>query len=168
MKNHSVNQKAKKKHIFQDSVWFLFKNRCSKHSDSFVQIPLVGETVPNVVIQNYPHLSKEMKYGHKKPLFGKSYLIQNHFGVNFGPKRTKIDPIFVRFGSYWMLISMVKMILVIFLHKNCHRNQMMAISCLKTSFLGSENQFFRCFEKKFRLQFFFYFFAELQIWEKMI
>ena len=98
-----------------------------------------------------------MKYGHKKPLFGKSYLIRNHFGVNFGPKRTKIDPILVRFGSYWMLISMVKMILVIFLHKNCHRNQMMAISCLKTSFLGSENQFFRCFEKKFRLQFFFIF-----------
>ena len=68
-----------------------------------------------------------------KPLLGKSYLIRNHFWVNFGPKRTKIDPIFVRFGSYWMLISMVKIILVIFLHKNGHRNQMMAISGLKTS-----------------------------------
>ena len=117
-----------------------------------------------MVIQNYPNLSKEMKVGHKKTLFGESYLIQ----TNFWPKRTKTGPIFVCFGSYWMLISMVKIILVIFLHKNGHRNQMMAISCLKTSFLGSENQFFRCFEKKFRLQFFFYFFAELQIWQKLI
>ena len=90
------------------------------------------------------------------------------FGVNFGPKRTKIDPIFVRFGPYWMLISMVKMMFVIFLHKNDHRNQMMALSCLKTSFLGSENQFFNCFEKKVRPRFFFYSFAELQIWQKLI
>ena len=65
---------------------------------------------------------------------------------HFGPKRTKIDPIFVHFGSYWMLISMVKMILVIFLHEDGHRNQMMAISWLKTSFLGSENQLFNDFE----------------------
>ena len=82
----------------------------------------------------------------KKALFGKSYPIRNHFRVNFGPKRTKIDPIFVHFGSYWMLISMVKMILVIFLHEDGHRNQMMAISWLKTSFLGSENQLFNTFE----------------------
>ena len=66
-------------------------NRCSKHSDSFVQIPFIGEMVPNLVIQNYPDLSKEMKSGDKKPLFGKSYLIRNYFSVNFGPKRTKID-----------------------------------------------------------------------------
>ena len=124
--------------------------------------------VPNVVIQNYPHLSKEMKNGHKNELFGKSYLIRNHFWVNFGPKRTKINPIFVRFGPYWMLISMVKMMFVIFLHKNDHRNQMMALSCLKTSFLGSKNQFFNCFEKKVRPRFFFYSFAELQIWQKII
>ena len=97
-------------------------------------------------IQNYPDLSEEMKTGHKQPLFGKSYVIQNHFWVNFGTKRTKIDPIFVHFGSYWMLISMVKMILVNFLHEDGHRNQMMAISCLKTSFLGSENQLFSTFE----------------------
>ena len=124
--------------------------------------------VLNVVIQNYPHLSKKMKNGHKNELFGKSYLIRNHFWVNFGPKRTKLNPIFVRFGPYWMLISMVKMMFVIFLHKNDHRNQMMALSCLKTSFLGSENQFFNCFEKKVRPRFFFYSFAELQIWQKMI
>ena len=131
-----------------------FKNRCSKHSDSFVQIPFIGEMVPNLVIQNYPDLSKEMKSGGKKPVFGESYLIRNHFWVNFGPKRTKINPIFVRFGPYWMLISMVKMMFVIFLHKNDHRNQMMALSCLKTSFLGSENQFFNTFEFFSRLQFF--------------
>ena len=113
--------------------------------------------VPNVVIQNYPHLSKEMKNGHKNELFGKSYLIRNHFWVNFGPKRTKINPIFVRFGPYWMLISMVKMMFVIFLHKNDHRNQMMALSCLKTSFLGSKNQFFNCFEKKLDPDFFLFF-----------
>ena len=99
---------------------------------------------------------------------GKSYLIQNPVWVNFRPKRSKINPILVRFGSYWMLISMVKISFGHYLHKNGHRNQMMALSCLKTSFLGSENQFFRCFEKKFRLQFFFYFFAELQIWQKLI
>ena len=99
-----------------------------------------------MVIQNYPDLSEEMKTGHKKSLFGKSYVIRNHFWVNFGPKRTKIDPIFVHFGSYWMLISMVKMILVIFLHEDGHRNQMMAISWLKTSFLGSKNQLFNTFE----------------------
>ena len=101
--------------------------------------------------------------------------IKNHFlvkviiyetilGSIFGPKRTKIDPIFVHFGSYWMLISMVKMILVIFLHEDGHRNQMMAISWLKTSFLGSENQLFNTFEfffltKKFGLL------PELQIWQ---
>ena len=96
-----------------------------------------------------------MQSGDKKPLFGKNYLIRNHFWVNFGPKRTKIDPIFVNFGSYWMLISMVKMILVVFLHEDGHRNQMMAISCLKTSFLRSENHFFNCFEKKFSPRFFF-------------
>ena len=111
MNNHSVNPKAK-------TMFFIILNRCSKQSDSFVQILLGGKMVPNVVIQNYPHLSKEMKNGHKNELFGKSYLIRNHFWVNFGPKRTKIDPIFVRFGSYWLLISMVKMILVNFLHKN--------------------------------------------------
>ena len=66
--------------------------------------------VPNLVIQNYPDLSKEMKSGGKKPVFGESYLIRNHFWVNFGPKRTKIDPFFVRFGSYWMWISMVKIL----------------------------------------------------------
>ena len=87
-----------------------------------------------------------MTIGHEKPLFCKSYVVWNHFWINFGPKRTKIDPIFVHFGSYWMLISMVKMILVIFLHEDGHRNQMMAISCLKTSFLGSENQLFNTFE----------------------
>ena len=161
MNNHSVNPKAK-------TMFFIILNRCSKQSDSFVQILLGGKMVPNVVIQNYPHLSKEMKNGHKNELFGKSYLIRNHFWVNFGPKRTKINPIFVRFGPYWMLISMVKMMFVIFLHKNDHRNQMMALSCLKTSFLGSENQFFNCFEKKVRPRFFFYSFAELQIWQKMI
>ena len=161
MNNHSVNPKAK-------TMFFIILNRCSKQSDSFVQILLGGKMVPNVVIQNYPHLSKEMKNGHKNELFGKSYLIRNHFWVNFGPKRTKINPIFVRFGPYWMLISMVKMMFVIFLHKNDHRNQMMALSCLKTSFLGSKNQFFNCFEKKVRPRFFFYSFAELQIWQKMI
>ena len=161
MNNHSVNPKAK-------TMFFIILNRCSKQSDSFVQILLGGKMVPNMVIQNYPHLSKEMKNGHKNELFGKSYLIRNHFWVNFGPKRTKINPIFVRFGPYWMLISMVKMMFVIFLHKNDHRNQMMALSCLKTSFLGSENQFFNCFEKKVRPRFFFYSFAELQIWQKMI
>ena len=66
------------------------------------------------VIQNYPDLSKEMKVGHKKPLFGESYLIRTHFLVNFWPKMIKIGPIFVCFGSYWMLISMVKKNLVIF------------------------------------------------------
>ena len=81
-----------------------------------------------------------------KTLFGKSYLIRNHVWVNFRPKRTKINPIFVRFGSYWMLISMVKIIFGHYLHKNGHRNQMMALSCLKTSFLGSENQFFNTFD----------------------
>ena len=110
------------------------------------QIPFSAKMVPNVVIQNYPDLSEEMKTGHNKPVFGESYVIGNHFWVNFGPKRTKIDPIFVHFGSYWMLISMVKMILVNFLHEDGHRNQMMAISCLKTSFLGSENQLFNTFE----------------------
>ena len=112
----------------------------------FAQIPFSAKMVPNVVIQNYPDLSEEMKTGHKQPLFGKSYVIQNHFWVNFGTKRTKIDPIFVHFGSYWMLISMVKMILVNFLHEDGHKNQMMAISCLKTSFLGSKNQLFSNFE----------------------
>ena len=141
--------------FFQIQFYFIFKNRHSKHSDLFVQILFSAKMVPNVVIQNYPDLSKEMKSGDKKPLFGKSYLIRNHFWVNFGPKRTKINPIFVRFGPYWMLISMVKMMFVIFLHKNDHRNQMMALSCLKTSFLGSENQFFNCFEKKVRPRFFF-------------
>ena len=115
--------------------------------------------VPNVVIQNYPDLSKKMKSGHKKQFFGKSYVIRNHFWVNFGPKRTKIDPIFVHFGSYWMLISMVKMILVIFLHEDGHRNQMMAISCLKTSFLGSENQFFHTFDFFLRQNYKFFFVA---------
>ena len=67
-----------------------------------------------------------------------------------------------------MLISMVKIIFGHYLHKNGHRNQMMALSCLKTSFLGSGNQFFRCFEKKFRLRFFFDFFAELQMLQKLI
>ena len=56
--------------------------------------------VPNVVIQNYPDLSTEMKVGHKKTLFGESYLIRTHFLVNFWPKMTKIGPIFVCFGSY--------------------------------------------------------------------
>ena len=102
--------------------------------------------VPNVVIQNYPDLSKEMKNGDKKPPFGKSYLIRNHFWVNFGPKRTKTDLIFVLFGSYWMLISMVKIIFGHFLHKNGHGNRITALSCLKTSFLGSENQFFNTFD----------------------
>ena len=87
-----------------------------------------------------------MKTGHKQPLFCKSYVIRNHFWVNFGTKKTKIDPIFVHFGSYWMLISMVKMISVIFLHEDGHRNQMMAVSWLKTSFLGSKNQLFNDFE----------------------
>ena len=87
---------------------------------------------------------------------------------NFGPKRTKIDPIFVCFGSYWMLIFMVKIIFGHFLHKNGHRNRMMALSCLKPSFLGSKNQFFNIFEFFLRLQFFFYFFAELQVWQKLI
>ena len=58
-----------------------------------------------MVIQNYPDLSKEMKSGQEKPLFGKSYVIRNYFWVNFGPKWNKIDPIFVHFGSYWMLIQ---------------------------------------------------------------
>ena len=88
--------------------------------------------------------------------------------VNFRPKRTKINPIFVRFGSYWMLISMVKIIFGHYLHKNGHRKHMMPLSCLKTSFLGSENQFFNTFEFFSRLQFFFNFFAELQIWQKLI
>ena len=66
----------------------------------------------------YPDSGKEMKNGHKEPLFGKSYLIRNHFWVNFGLKKTKIKPIFVRFGSYWMLISMVKIIFGHYLHKN--------------------------------------------------
>ena len=99
-----------------------------------------------MVIQNYPDLSKEMKVGHKKPLFGESYLIRTHFLVNFWPKMIKIGPIFVCFGSYWMLISMVKKNFGHFLHWNGHRNQMMALSCLKTSFLGSENQLFNPFE----------------------
>ena len=134
----------------------------------FVQIPFSAKMVPNVVIQNYPDLSKEMKSGHKKPLFGKSYVIQNHFWVNFGPKRTKIDPIFVHFGSYWMVISMVTIIFGHFLHKNGHRIEMMALYCLKTSFLGSENQVFNTFEFFCRLHFFKKFFAELQIWQKLI
>ncbi len=134
MNNHSVNPKAK-------TMFFIILNRCSKQSDLFVQILLGGKMVPNVVIQNYPHLSKEMKNGHKNELFGKSYLIRNHVWVNFRPKRTKINSIFVRFGSYWMLISMVKKILGHYLHKNGHRNQMMAISDLKWSFLGSKNQY---------------------------
>ena len=100
-----------------------------------------------------------MKSGHKKPLFGKSYVIRNHFWVNFGPKRTKIDSIFVHFGSYWMLICMVKMILVIFLYGDGHRNLMMAISCLKTSFLGSENQFFHTFDFFLRQNYKFFFVA---------
>ena len=44
----------------------------------------------------------------------------------------------------------------------------MAISCLKTSFLGPENQFFSIFEKNFPQKFFLYFFAELQIWQKLV
>ena len=67
-----------------------------------------------------------------------------------------------------MLISMVKIIFGHYLYENGYRDQMMALSCLKTSFLGSENQFFNCFEKKVRPRFFFYSFAELQIWQKMI
>ena len=104
----------------------------------------------------------------KKPLFGKSYVIQIHFWVHFGPKRTKLDPNFVHLGAYWMFISMVKIILEIILHKNCHRNQIMAISCLKTSFLGPENQFFSIFEKNFPQDFFKNFFAELQICQKLV
>ena len=157
-------ESIRKKNVFRNSVWFLFKNRCSKHSDSFVQIPFIGEMVPNLVILNYPDLSKEMKSGDKKPLFGKSYLIRNHFWVNFGPKRTKIDTFFVHFGSYWMLISMVKKLFGHFLHRFGHRNRMIAQSCPKMSFLGSENQSFNIFEFFCRLQFFFNFFAELQIW----
>ena len=44
----------------------------------------------------------------------------------------------------------------------------MAISCLKTSFLGPENQFFSIFEKNFPQDFFFNFFAELQICQKLV
>ena len=130
------------------------KKRCSKHSDLFVQIPFSAKMVPNVVIQNYPDLSKEMKSGHKKPLFGKSYVIRNHFWVNFGPKRTKINPIFVRFGPYWMLISMVKMMFVIFLHKNDHRNQMMALSCLKIIIFRVQKLVFQLFKKIFWTNFY--------------
>ena len=105
-----------------------------------------------------------MKSGHKKPLLGKSYVIQNHFWVNFEPKRTKIDSIFVHFGTYWMLICIVKMILVIFLYGDGHRNQMMAIYCLKTSFLGSENQFSHTFDFFLRQNYRFFLLPELQIW----
>ena len=148
MKNHSVNQKAKT--MFFIILFGFFSKTGARNT----QIPFSGKKVLNVVIQNYPDLSKEIRVWHKKPLFGESYLIRTHFLVNFWPKMTKIGPIFVCFGSYWMLISMVKIIFGHFLHRNGHRNQMMALSCLKTSFLGSENQFFRCFEKKFRLRFF--------------
>ncbi len=96
---------------------------------------------------------------HKKPLFDKSYVIQNHFQVNFGPKMTKLDQNLVHFGAYWMLISLVKIILEIFLHKNCHRNPIMAISCLKRSFLGRENQFFSIFKFFFHIFFFSKFFC---------
>ena len=87
MNNHSVNPKAK-------TMFFIILNRCSKQSDSFVQILLGGKMVPNVVIQNYPHLSKEMKNGHKNELFGKSYLIRNHriFSlVHTGPYFSLLD-----------------------------------------------------------------------------
>ena len=158
MKNHSVNQKAKT--MFFIILFGFFSKTGARNT----QIPFSGKKVLNVVIQNYPDLSKEIRVWHKKPLFGESYLIRTHFLVNFWPKMTKIGPIFVCFGSYWMLISMVKIIFGHFLHRNGHRNQMMALSCLKTSFLGSENQSFNIFEFFLRLQFFFYFFAELQIW----
>ena len=154
MKNCSVNHKAKT--MFFQILFGFFSKTGARNT----QILFSGKKVLNVVIQNYPDLSKEMKVGHKKPLFGESYLIRTHFLVNFWPKMTKIGPIFVGFGSYWMLISMVKIIFGHFLHRNGHRNRMMALSCLKTSFLGSKNQSFNNFE------FFFYsnFFAELQIW----
>ena len=79
-----------------------------------------------------------------------------------------MDQNLVHFGAYWVLISLEKIILVIFLHKNGHRNQIKPLSCLKMSFLGPENQFFGIFEKNFPQKFFFYFFAELQIWQKLV
>ena len=95
----------------------------------------------------------------KKTLFDKSYVIRDHFWLNFGPKMTKLDQNLVHFGAYWMLISLVKIILEIFSHKNCHRNPIMAISCLKRSFLGRKNQFFSIFEFFFDIFSFFKFFC---------
>ena len=75
-----------------------------------------------------------------------------------------MDQNLVHFGAYWMLISLEKIILVIFLHQNGYRNRIMALSCLKTSFLGSKNQFFGVSENFLKEFFFKIFFAELQIW----
>ena len=59
---------------------------------------------------------------------------------------TKIDPIFCPF---WVILDVDihgENDFGIFLHEDGHRNQMMAISWLKTSFLGSKNQLFNTFE----------------------
>ena len=82
MNNHSVNPKAK-------TMFFIILNRCSKQSDSFVQILLGGKMVPNVVIQNYRHLSKEMKNGHKNHFLVKVILYETIFGSILGLKGPK-------------------------------------------------------------------------------
>ena len=108
--------KPKKLLMFQDpcfGIKFLiqprvqeckFKNRCSKHSDSFVQIPFIGEMVPNLVIQNYPDLSKEMKNGHKKHFLVRVILYETMFGSILGLKGPKLTPflsILVHIGCWY-------------------------------------------------------------------
>ena len=75
--------------VFQNSVGFLLKSRCSGHSDWIVQIPFSRKMVPNVVIQNYPDLSKEMKNGHKKHFLVKVILYETLFGSILGLKGAK-------------------------------------------------------------------------------
>ena len=81
----------------------------------------------------------------QKPLYGESYLMQNHFWVHFGLKGPKQT----HFCTFWVILDVDihdKNNFGHSSHISVHRNQMMAISCLKTSFLGSKNQFFNFFE----------------------
>ena len=85
--------------------------------------------------------------------------------IQYDPKWTKIGSILVLLGPKLNQKLIRIMILVNCLHEDGHRNQMMAISWLKTLFLASENQLFHTFDFFSFLTKNFGLLPELQIWQ---
>ena len=95
---------------------------------------------------SYGHLYVKKLPKSFSPWISTSNMTQNGQNwVYFGPFRPKIEPKIVSYNDFGNC-----------LHEDGHRNQMMAVSWLKTSFLGSENQLFNTFQ--------FFIFSNKKIW----